>query len=150
MPGPNQEHGGIIRNGAKLLFAFVEATVPRITVIVRKAYGGAYVVMNSRHIRCDINYAWPTAEIAVMGPKGAAEIIYRKEILESTEPEDVLNRRTEEYRNTFANPFLTAQRGYIDDVIFPRSTRHRLIRGLQFLEGKEAERPDRKHSNIPL
>ena len=150
MPGPDQEHGGIIRNGAKLLFAFVESTVPRITVIVRKAYGGAYVVMNSRHIRCDINYAWPTAEIAVMGPKGAAEVIYRKEIIESVDPEAALSYKTEEYRTTYANPFLAAQRGYIDHVIFPRHTRRRLIRGLQFLEGKKAEKPDRKHSNIPL
>jgi propionyl-CoA carboxylase beta subunit len=150
MPGPEQEHGGIIRHGAKLLYAFVEATVPRITVIVRKAYGGAYVVMNSKHIRCDINYAWPTAEIAVLGPKGAAEVIYRKEIRASSDPEATLFQRTEEYRKTFANPFLAAQRGYIDDVIFPRQTRHRLIRGLQVLEGKKISKPERKHGNIPL
>jgi propionyl-CoA carboxylase beta chain len=150
MPGPEQEHGGIIRHGAKLLYAFVEATVPRITVILRKAYGGAYLVMNAKHIRCDINYAWPTAEIAVLGPKGAAEVIYRKEIKASSDPEDLLNRRAEEYRNTFANPFIAAKRGYIDDVIFPRNTRHRLIRGLQFLEGKKMEQPIRKHGNIPL
>jgi len=150
MPGPEQEHGGIIRHGAKLLYAFVEATVPRITVIVRKAYGGAYVVMNSKHIRADINYAWPTAEIAVMGPRGAAEVIYRKEIQSSPNPEAALSEKTEEYRKTFANPFLAARRGYIDDVIFPRETRHRLIRSLQFLEGKRMDRPDRKHGNIPL
>jgi propionyl-CoA carboxylase beta chain len=150
MPGPEQEHGGIIRHGAKLLYAFVEATVPRITVIVRKAYGGAYVVMNSKHIRCDINYAWPTAEIAVLGPRGAAEVIYRKEIQAAPDPEALLAKRTEEYRRTFANPFLAAQRGYIDDVIFPRTTRLRLIRGLQVLEGKQGDRPPRKHGNIPL
>jgi propionyl-CoA carboxylase beta chain len=150
MPGPEQEHGGIIRHGAKLLYAFVEATVPRITLIVRKAYGGAYVVMNSKHIRCDINYAWPTAEIAVLGPRGAAEVIYRKDIQAAPDPEAALSEKTEEYRQTFANPFLAAKRGYIDDVIFPRDTRHRLIRSLQFLEGKKMERPDRKHGNIPL
>lgn len=150
MPGPEQEHGGIIRHGAKLLYAFVEATVPRITVIIRKAYGGAYVVMNSKHIRCDINYAWPTAEIAVLGPRGAAEVIYRKEIQAASDPESTLARKTEEYRETFANPFLAAQRGYIDDVIFPRQTRHRLIRGLQVLEGKHINKPERKHGNIPL
>ncbi|MFH0811941.1 MAG: acyl-CoA carboxylase subunit beta [Pseudomonadota bacterium] len=150
MPGPEQEQGGIIRHGAKLLYAFVEATVPRITVIVRKAYGGAYVVMNSKHIRSDINYAWPTAEIAVLGPKGAAEVIYRKEIMGSPDQETTLAQKTEEYRKNFTNPFLAAQRGYIDDVIYPRDTRHRLIRSLQFLEGKKMGRPDRKHGNIPL
>jgi propionyl-CoA carboxylase beta chain len=150
MPGPEQEYGGIIRHGAKLLYAFVEATVPRITVILRKAYGGAYIVMNSKHINCDINYAWPTAEIAVLGPKGAAEVIYRREIADAADPEAALNRKTEHYRKTFANPFLAAKRGYIDDVIFPRTTRQRLIRSLQFLEGKQASRPSRKHGNIPL
>ena len=150
MPGPEQEHGGIIRHGAKLLYAFVEATVPRITVIVRKAYGGAYIVMNSKHIRSDINYAWPTAEIAVLGPRGAAEVIYRKEIGSAPDPEEALSEKSEEYRRTFANPFLAAKRGYIDDVIFPRDTRHRLIRSLQFLEGKRMEQPNRKHGNIPL
>ena len=150
MPGPEQAHGGIIRHGAKLLYAFVEATVPRITLILRKAYGGAYVVMNSKHIRCDINFAWPTAEIAVMGPKGAAEVIYRNEIKKSADPEATLGQRSDEYRRTFANPFLAAQRGYIDDVIQPSETRHRLIRSLQFLEGKTMEKPQRKHGNIPL
>ncbi len=150
MPGPEQEHGGIIRHGAKLLYAFVEATVPRITVIIRKAYGGAYVVMNSKHIRCDINFAWPTAEIAVLGPKGAAEIIYRREIREAADPEAYLGQKTEEYRRRFANPFMAAKRGFIDDVISPRDTRHRLIRSLQFLEGKQVEQPRRKHGNIPL
>ena len=150
MPGPDQEHGGIIRHGAKLLYAFTEATVPRISVIVRKAYGGAYLVMNSKHIHCDVNYAWPTAEIAVMGPKGAAEVIYRKEIQTAADPEALLNTKMSDYRRTFANPFLAAKRGYIDDVIFPRDTRHRLIRTLQVLEGKEAKGPNRKHGNIPL
>jgi propionyl-CoA carboxylase beta chain len=150
MPGPEQEQGGIIRHGAKLLYAFIEATVPRITVIVRKAYGGAYVVMNSKHIGSDINYAWPTAEIAVMGPKGAVEVIYRKEITSAPDPEAVLLSRTEEYRKTYTNPFLSAQRGYIDDVIFPRDTRHRIIRSLQFMEGKKREKPERLHGNVPL
>jgi propionyl-CoA carboxylase beta chain len=150
MPGPDQEHGGIIRHGAKLLYAFTEATVPRISVIVRKAYGGAYLVMNSKHIHCDVNYAWPTAEIAVMGPKGAAEVIFRKEIHSADDPEALLNEKINHYRRTFANPFLAAQRGYIDDVIFPRDTRHRLIRTLQVLEGKTAKGPERKHGNIPL
>jgi propionyl-CoA carboxylase beta chain len=150
MPGPEQEHGGIIRHGAKLLYAFVEATVPRITVIVRKAYGGAYLVMNSKHLLCDINYAWPTAEIAVMGPKGASEVIYRREIQAAENPEAFLAAKMDEYRHTFANPFLAAERGYLDDVIFPRDTRHRIIRTLQVLEGKRTGRPERKHGNIPL
>jgi len=150
MPGPDQEHGGIIRHGAKLLYAFSEATVPRITVIIRKAYGGAYDVMNSKHIGCDINFAWPAAEIAVLGPKGAAQIIYRKEIEEAENPEEMLARKTEEYRQTYANPFMAAKRGFIDDVITPRDTRHRLIRSLQFLENKRTHRPQRKHGNIPL
>jgi len=150
MPGPEQEHGGIIRHGAKLLYAFIEATVPRITVVVRKAYGGAYIVMNSKHIGADINYAWPTAEIAVLGPRGAAEVIYRKEIEVAADPSRALLEKENDYRKTFANPFLAAKRGYIDDVIFPRDTRGRLIRSLQFLEGKRTARPDRKHGNIPL
>ncbi len=150
MPGPDQEHGGIIRHGAKLLYAFTEATVPRISVIIRKAYGGAYLVMNSKHIHCDVNYAWPTAEIAVMGPKGAAEVIHRKEIYAADDPEAVLNEKMEEYRRTFANPFIAAQRGYIDDVIFPRDTRSHLIRTLQMLDSKRTKGPDRKHGNIPL
>ena len=150
MPGPDQEHGGIIRHGAKLLYAFIEATVPRITVIVRKAYGGAYLVMNSKHIHCDINYAWPTAEIAVMGSRGAVEIIYSKEIKTSKDPDATMTEKMEHYRKAFVNPFLAAKRGYIDDVIFPRDTRHRLIRTLQFLESKKTRKPDRKHGNIPL
>lgn len=150
MPGPEQEHGGIIRHGAKLLYAFIEATTPRLTVIVRKAYGGAYIVMNSKHIGADINYAWPTAEIAVLGPRGAAEVIYRKDIQSSDDPEAVLLEKEASYRKAFMNPLLAAKRGYIDDVIFPRETRGRLIRSLQFLEGKKSAKPDRKHGNIPL
>lgn len=150
MPGPDQEHGGIIRHGAKLLYAFTEATVPRISVIVRKAYGGAYLVMNSKHIHCDVNYAWPTAEIAVMGLKGATEVIHRKEIQAAEDPEAMLQAKMDQYRRTTVNPFLAAQRGYLDDVIFPRDTRHRLIRTLQMLEGKEKVLPTRKHGNIPL
>ena len=150
MPGPDQEHGGIIRHGAKLLYAFTEATVPRISVIIRKAYGGAYLVMNSKHIHCDVNYAWPTAEIAVMGPKGAAEIIHRREILAAEDPEAMLTEKMAHYRHTFLNPFRAAEHGYIDDVIFPRDTRHRLIRTLQVLESKESQGPPRKHGNIPL
>ncbi len=150
MPGPEQEHGGIIRHGAKLLYAFTEATVPRVTVIAKKAYGGAYVVMNSKHIHSDFTYAWPTAEIAVMGPKGAAEVIYRKEIEAAADPERVLAEKMEDYRRAFVNPFLAARRGYIDEVIFPRDTRRRLIRALQVLEGKKADAPVRKHGNIPL
>ncbi len=150
MPGPEQEHGGIIRHGAKLLYSFIEATVPRITVFVRKAYGGAYIVMNSKHIGADINYAWPTAEIAVLGPRGAAEVIYRKEIQSASDPAAVLTEKEQLYRQAFVNPFLAAKRGYIDDVIFPRDTRLRLIRSLQFLEGKKKAKPERKHGNIPL
>jgi propionyl-CoA carboxylase beta chain len=150
MPGPDQEHGGIIRHGSKLLYAFTDATVPRMAVVVRKAYGGAYVVMNSKHIHCDVNYAWPTAEIAVMGPKGAVEVMHRKEIESATDPEALMNEKIAQYRRHSANPFLAAQRGYIDDVIFPRDTRHRLIRTLQVLEGKDSHSPKRKHGNIPL
>jgi propionyl-CoA carboxylase beta chain len=150
MPGPEEEHGGIIRHGAKLLYAFIEATVPRLTVLVRKAYGGAYIVMNSKHIGADLNYAWPTAEIAVLGPRGAAEVIFRREIQSSPDPGATLAEKEAEYRAAFVNPFLAAKRGYIDDVIFPRDTRGRLIRSLQFLEGKQASKPDRKHGNIPL
>jgi propionyl-CoA carboxylase beta chain len=150
MPGPVQEHGGIIRHGAKLLYAFSEATVPRVTVIVRKAYGGAYVVMNSKHIGADLIYAWPSAEIAVMGPRGAAEIVYRKEIKAAADPAAVLTEKLEAYRHAYVNPFIAARRGYIDDVIFPRHTRRRLIRAFQVLEGKESDLTPRKHGNIPL
>ncbi len=150
LPGTAQEHGGIIKHGAKLLFAYCEATVPKLTVITRKAYGGAYDVMSSKHIRGDINYAWPTAEIAVMGPKGAAEIIFKKEIADSPNPEAALKQKEEEYRNLFASPFSAAERGYIDDVIEPSTTRPRLIRALKMLGTKREQNPPKKHGNIPL
>ena len=124
--------------------------MPRVTVLVRKAYGGAYVVMNSKHIHGDMVYAWPTAEIAVMGPKGAAEIVYRKEISEADDPEAFLEEKLEEYRAAFVNPFVAARRGYVDEVIIPRETRRRLIRAFQMLEGKEVDGPARKHGNVPL
>jgi propionyl-CoA carboxylase beta chain len=150
LPGTEQEWNGIISNGAKLLYAFSEATVPRITVITRKAYGGAYDVMNSKHIGADFNFAWPTAEIAVMGPKGAAEIIFKKEISASGNPEEVLNKREKEYIEKFANPYLAASRGYIDEVIFPSETRIKLINTYQMLENKVDSIPRKKHGNIPL
>lgn len=150
LPGTEQEWGGIIRHGAKLLFAFCEATVPRITVITRKAYGGAYDVMNSKHIRGDINLAWPTAEIAVMGPKGAVEIIFKKEIAKAKDPETTEERLIEEYREKFANPFIAAERGYIDEIIEPQKTRYHLINALKMLENKVDFNPKKKHGNIPL
>ena len=146
MPGTKQEQGGLIRHGAKLLFAFAEATVPKITIITRKAYGGAYDVMSSKHIRGDINYAWPTAEIAVMGAKGAVEIIFRSEI---GDPEAIA-AKTAEYQARFANPFVAASRGYIDDVIMPHSTRKRIVNALKNLKGKTLTNPWKKHDNIPL
>jgi propionyl-CoA carboxylase beta chain len=146
MPGTKQEQGGLIRHGAKLLFAYAEATVPKVTLITRKAYGGAYDVMSSKHLRGDINYAWPTAEIAVMGAKGAVEIIFRAEAGDPV----ALAAREAEYKTRFANPFVAASRGYIDDVIMPHSTRRRIIRALKNLRGKVLENPPRKHSNIPL
>jgi propionyl-CoA carboxylase beta chain len=146
MPGSAQEYGGIIKHGAKLLFAYAEATVPKITVITRKAYGGAYDVMASKHLRGDVNLAWPSAEIAVMGPKGAVEIIFRKDIGD----EEKIAERTEEYRQKFANPFIAASRGYIDDVIAPHATRKRVCRSLAMLRDKKLENPWRKHDNIPL
>ncbi|MCU0352538.1 MAG: acyl-CoA carboxylase subunit beta [Cytophagales bacterium] len=150
LPGTDQEWNGIITNGAKLLYAFCEATVPRVTVITRKAYGGAYDVMNSKHIGADMNYAWPTAEIAVMGAKGAAEIIFRHEIEKSENPEAALEEKVAEYTETFANPYKAAQRGYIDEVIRPEETRFKLIRAFGMLENKAASRPRKKHGNIPL
>ncbi len=150
LPGVAQEHGGIIRHGAKLLYAFSEATVPKVTVITRKAYGGAYDVMNSKHIRGDLNYAWPQAEIAVMGPKGAVEVLYRKEIAASDDPEATEKERTEEYREKFAHPYIAAARGYVDDVIDPRETRPRLVSALEMLRNKRDENPLKKHGNIPL
>jgi propionyl-CoA carboxylase beta chain len=150
LPGVAQEHGGIIRHGAKLLYAFSEATVPKITIITRKAYGGAYDVMNSKHIRGDINLAWPTAEIAVMGPKGAVEVLFRRQITEAVDPAAETAAKEAEYREQFAHPYIAAGRGYVDDVIDPRETRPRLISALDMLQNKRDENPWRKHGNIPL
>lgn len=153
LPGTAQEYGGIIIHGAKLLFAYGEATVPKVTIILRKAYGGAYDVMSSKHLRGDINYAWPGAEIAVMGPKGAIEVLHAKELSEITDDSErvkFINEKEEEYRNKFANPYVAAKYGYIDDVIEPRNTRFRVIRALQMLATKKDTNPPKKHSNIPL
>jgi len=150
LPGTAQEWGGIIKNGAKLLFAFCEATVPKITVITRKAYGGAYDVMNSKHIRGDMNFGWPTAEIAVMGPKGAVEIIFKKEIEKAGDKVEAAKQKEDEFRDKFANPYIAAERGYLDDVIEPRETRARVIRAFQMLETKVDRNPKKKHGNIPL
>jgi len=150
LPGTEQEWGGIIRHGAKLLYALAEATVPKVTVITRKAYGGAYDVMNSKHIRGDVNFAWPSAEIAVMGPKGAVEIIFRKEIAVAENPEEMEEKLAEDYREKFASPYIAAERGYIDDIIEPRTTRRRLIETMKMLENKVDTNPKKKHGNIPL
>jgi propionyl-CoA carboxylase beta chain len=150
LPGTAQEFGGIIRHGAKLLYAYAEATVPKITVITRKAYGGAYCVMGSKHLRTDINFAWPTAEIAVMGPEGAVNILYRRELQAASDPEAVRRAKIEEYRDRFANPFVAAERGYIDDVIEPHETRPKIIRALRMLANKGATMPRKKHGNMPL
>ena len=146
LPGTAQEYGGIIKHGAKLLYAYAEATVAKITVITRKAYGGAYDVMSSKHLRGDVNLAWPSAEIAVMGPKGAVEIIFRQD----AKDEQTIARRTEEYRTKFANPFVAGKRGYVDDVILPRDTRQRICRSLAMLKNKKLENPWKKHGNVPL
>jgi propionyl-CoA carboxylase beta chain len=146
LPGTAQEYGAIIKHGSKLLFAFAEATVPKVTVITRKAYGGAYDVMSSKHLRGDVNFAWPTAEIAVMGPKGAVEIIFRSDIGDT----DKIEARTEEYRAKFANPFVAGSRGFIDDVIMPHGTRRRICRSLAMLREKQLTNPWKKHDNIPL
>jgi acetyl-CoA carboxylase carboxyltransferase component len=150
LPGVGQEHGGIIRHGAKLLYAYCEATVPKITVITRKAYGGAYCVMNSKHIRSDLNLAWPTAEIAVMGPDGAVNIIFREALKGSDDPVATKAELVQDYRERFANPYVAAQRGYVDDVIEPRETRPRLINALEVLRNKRETNPTKKHGNIPL
>jgi propionyl-CoA carboxylase beta chain len=150
LPGTDQEWNGIITNGAKLLYAFSEATVPRITVITRKAYGGAYDVMNSKHIGADMNYAWPTAEIAVMGAKGAAEIIFKREIADAENPEARLQEKVDQYTDKFANPYRAAFRGYIDEVIYPQETRQKLIKAFKMLENKVDSLPRKKHGNIPL
>jgi propionyl-CoA carboxylase beta chain len=150
LPGVAQEHGGIIQNGAKLLYAYCESTVPKLTVITRKAYGGAYDVMSSKHIRGDLNLAWPTAELAVMGPKGAVEILYRRELAEAKDPATRAAELEDEFRQKFAHPYLAAKRGFLDDVIDPRETRARLISGLGTLQNKRQRNPPRKHGNIPL
>jgi propionyl-CoA carboxylase beta chain len=146
LPGTSQEYGGIIKHGAKLLFAYAEATVPKVTIITRKAYGGAYDVMSSKHLRGDVNYAWPSAEIAVMGAKGAVEIIFRQDLGDP----DKIESRTEEYLQRFANPFIAGHRGFIDDVIMPHSTRARISRSLRMLANKNLKNPWKKHGNIPL
>jgi len=150
LPGVSQEHGGIIRHGAKLLFAFAEATVPKVTVITRKAYGGAYCVMSSKHIRTDVNFAWPAAEIAVMGAEGAVGVLYRREINEAPDKESARRARIIELEDKFANPYVAAERGFVDEVIEPAQTRPKLIRALQLLENKRDTNPPKKHGNIPL
>ena len=150
LPGTDQEWRGIIVHGAKLLYAFSEATVPRVTVITRKAYGGAYDVMNSKHIGADMNFAWPSAEIAVMGAKGAAEIIFKKEINSAEDKDAKWKEKESEYAELFANPYSAAERGFIDEVILPKDTRRKLIKAFAMLEDKKVEMPKRKHGNIPL
>jgi propionyl-CoA carboxylase beta chain len=150
LPGTQQEWGGIIRHGAKLLYAFTEATVPKLTVVTRKAYGGAYDVMNSKHMLADFNFAWPTAEVAVMGPEGAVNIIYRRDLAKSPTPDERRAKLIDDYKAHFANPYSAAERGYIDDVIEPHQTRPKLIRALRTLQTKRVEGPKRKHGNIPL
>jgi propionyl-CoA carboxylase beta chain len=150
LPGTAQEFGGIIRHGAKLLYAFAEATVPKMTVITRKAYGGAYCVMSSKHLRTDVNYAWPTAEVAVMGPEGAVNVLYKKDLDQATDPAAERARRVAEFREKFANPFVVAARGYVDEIIQPRSTRRKLILALGTLTTKREQTPPKKHGNIPL
>jgi acetyl-CoA carboxylase carboxyltransferase component len=150
MPGTDQEYGGIIRHGAKLLYAYCEATVPRIQIITRKAYGGAYVVMNSKSIGADLAFAWPSAELAVMGPQGAVDIVYRRELATSTDAAARRAQLVDEYTERFANPYLAAERGYVDDVIDPADTRKILSRSLALLRSKREELPKRKHGNVPL
>ena len=150
LPGTEQEWNGIIRHGAKLLYAFSEATVPKVTLITRKAYGGAYDVMNSKHIRGDFNFAWPSAELAVMGPKGAVEIIFKKEIESSENPEKELEKKLDEYIKKFANPYIAAERGFLDDIIEPKDTKKVLINTFELLKNKVDLNPKKKHGNIPL
>jgi propionyl-CoA carboxylase beta chain len=150
LPGTSQEWGGIIRHGAKLLYAFTEATVPKLTVVTRKAYGGAYDVMNSKHMLADFNFAWPQAEVAVMGPEGAVNIIHRRDIAKSPTPEERREKLISDYKARFANPYSAAERGYIDDVIVPHETRPKLIKALETLQTKRVQGPKRKHGNIPL
>ncbi|MEP6644459.1 MAG: acyl-CoA carboxylase subunit beta [Acidobacteriaceae bacterium] len=150
LPGTTQEYGGIIKHGAKLLYAFAEATVPKITVITRKAYGGAYCVMASKHIRTDVNYAWPTAEIAVMGPEGAVDIVYKRELDKAKNKDEIRKEKIEEFRERFANPYVAADRGFVDAVIQPRETRKKLIQALEMLQTKRDKNPAKKHGNMPL
>lgn len=150
LPGTDQEHNGIIRHGAKMIYAYSEATVPKLALIMRKAYGGAYIVMSSKHLRSDLNFAWPNAEIAVMGPEGAVQIVFRKEIEASAVPEDTRQEKTRQYREELANPYVAASRGYLDDVILPEETRARFVAGLESLQAKRQSVPQRKHGNIPL
>jgi propionyl-CoA carboxylase beta chain len=150
LPGVNQEHGGIIKHGAKLLYAFCEATVPKVTLITRKAYGGAYCVMNSKHIRADFNFAWPTAEIAVMGPEGAVNVIFRRELLGAADPAEKRAELVADYKARFANPYRAAELGYVDEVLLPRGTRARLIEAFDSLSNKRDTNPRKKHGNIPL
>jgi acetyl-CoA carboxylase carboxyltransferase component len=150
LPGTEQEYHGIIRHGAKLLYAFAEATVPRLTVITRKAYGGAYLVMNSKHLRADVSFAWPTAEIAVMGPEGAVNVVFRKQIEKAEDPVTARAELIQQYQDKFATPYIAAERGFIDDVIEPAETRPRLIKALRMLSTKRETVPARKHGNIPL
>jgi acetyl-CoA carboxylase carboxyltransferase component len=150
LPGVDQEHAGVIRHGAKMLYAYSEATVPKITVILRKAYGGGYIAMNSRHLGADFNFAWPSAEIAVMGPEGAANIIFKKEIDEAEDPVDMRKKKVAEYKEKFANPYVAASKGYIDSVIEPAETRHSLIHSLQLCANKVESRPAKKHGVPPF
>jgi acetyl-CoA carboxylase carboxyltransferase component len=150
LPGVGQEHGGIIRHGAKMIFAYAEATVPKLAVVTRKAYGGAYIVMSSKHLRSDVNLAWPGAEIAVMGPEGAVNVVHRQRLGAADDPAALRADLIAEYRKQFANPYVAAARGYLDSVIVPRETRPRLIAALKMLQGKRASLPMKKHSNIPL
>jgi acetyl-CoA carboxylase carboxyltransferase component len=150
LPGVDQEYGGIIRHGAKLLYAYCEATVPRIGVITRKAYGGAYVVMDSKGVGSDLTFAWPSAEIAVMGPQGAVEIIHRRELADAPDPSARRSELVQDYTQRLANPYIAAERGFVDDVIAPAETRRKLVAGLRLLASKREEIPERKHGNVPL
>ena len=150
LPGSDQERGGVIVHGAKLLYAYAEATVPKVSVLTRKAYGGAYIVMSSKHLKGDINYAWPSAEIAVMGPDGAVNIIYRDVIKQAENEQETRERLTEEYRDRFSNPYIAASRGFIDDIIDPAETRPKIIQALEMLQNKRDTLPPKKHGNMPL
>jgi len=150
LPGTSQEYGGIILHGAKLLYAFAEATVPKVTVITRKAYGGAYCVMASKHIRTDVNYAWPQAEIAVMGPEGAVGVLYRRELAQAADSDALRAQKAAEFREKFANPYVAADRGFVDEVIEPRHTRRKIVAGLEMTQNKRDRNPPKKHGNIPL